>query len=139
MYAELYYGGDKVKFEPKVFFTKRFSNLIGVINFNSEIEKNIPAKQYKTEFEITGGLAYEVNSNFSIGLEFRNHSNYTEIYKDLKNQAMFFGPTISVQTERFYFTINSIAQVSGSPANFSNLDLAGHEKYEIRSILGIEL
>lgn len=139
LYAEVYFGGDKIKYEPKIFLTKRFSNLIGVINLNSEIEKNIPANQTKSEFEITGGIAYEVNANFALGLEFRNHLNYSEIYDKKKNQAFYLGPTINLQTEKFYFTINFLTQVSGSPVNNSNLDLIGHEKFEIRSILGIEL
>jgi hypothetical protein len=29
--------------------------------------------------------------------------------------------------------------VNGTPTGHPNLDLSGHEKYEIRSILGIEL
>ncbi|NPV10545.1 MAG: hypothetical protein HPY57_01975 [Ignavibacteria bacterium] len=139
LYAEFYYGGDKVKYEPKIFLTKRSANFIGVINFNSEIEKNIPMNSTKSEFEITGGLAYEINANFAAGLEFRNHLNFTNVYDKKVNQAFFMGPTINFQTEKFYFTINLIAQINGTSTNNSRLDLIGHEKYEIRSILGIEL
>ncbi len=139
LYAEVYFGGDKIKYEPKIFLTKRFSNLIGVINLNSEIEKNIPTNQTKSEFEVTGGVAYELNANFALGLEFRNHLNFTKIFETRKNQAFYIGPTLNLQTEKFYFTINFLTQIAGTPSGNSNLDLIGHEKYEIRSILGIEL
>jgi hypothetical protein len=55
------------------------------------------------------------------------------------NQASYLGPTISFQTEKLYFVINFLAQVDGSPASHNNLDLIGHEKYEVRTILGVEL
>jgi hypothetical protein len=139
LYAEFYYGGDKLKYEPKIFLTKRLSNFISVINLNSEIEKSIPTNQTKSEFEITAGIAYEVNNNLALGIEFRNHLNYTNIYDKKKNQAYFIGPTLNFQTDKFYFTINFLTQVNGTPTGHPNLDLSGHEKYEIRSILGIEL
>lgn len=93
----------------------------------------------ESKFEITAGVAYELNSNMALGLEFRNHRNYKSIYEKEENQATFLGPTVSLFTDNLYLVINVLAQVSGSPSTKSNLDLAGHEKYEIRTILGIGL
>jgi hypothetical protein len=139
LYGEIYFGGDKIKYEPKLFLTKRFQNFIGVINLNSEIERDIANQQTSSEFEITGGLAYEFNANFAAGIELRQHLKYSKIYDSKKAQAFFVGPTVNIQTEKFYFTINLITQINGTPAGNKNLDLINHEKYEIRTILGISL
>lgn len=139
LYSEIYFGGDKVKFEPKIILTKRSSRVIGVVNINFEIEKDIPASLTESKFEVTSGLAYEVSANFALGVELRNHVNFQDIYSSKKNEALYIGPTINIQTERFYLTLNAIGQVYGNPSTSNGLELKGHEKYEFRTILGINL
>lgn len=139
LYFELSYGGDKIEYEPKILLTKRYDKFIAAMNINSEIERNIAGDETESAFELTMGIAYELNKNFAVGVEFRNDRDYEEIYKKEEDQASFVGPTVSFQSDRFYFVVNFLAQVGGSPATNSNLDLTSHEKYEIRTILGIEL
>ncbi len=139
LYFEIGFGGDKVEYEPKILLTKRFDMFTAAVNLVSEIEKNISEDESESAFELTMGLAYDLNKNFSVGLEFRNDRNYKEIYEKEENQASFIGPTISYHSDKFYFVANFLAQVSGGPIKTNNLDLVGHEKYEIRTILGIGL
>jgi hypothetical protein len=139
LYFELSYGGDKIEYEPKLLLTKQFDNFISVMNINSEIERDITGNETESAFELTLGLAYELSKNISIGLEFRNDRNFREIYKKEENQASFIGPTISFRTDKIYFVLNLLAQVGGSPATNNNLELFSHEKYEVRTILGIGL
>ena len=139
LYFEIGFGGDKVEYEPKILLTKRFDMFTAAVNLVSEIEKNISEDESESAFELTMGLAYDLNKNFSVGLEFRNDRNYKEIYEKEENQASFIGPTISYHSDKFYFVANFLAQVSGGPIKTNNLDLIGHEKYEIRTILGIGL
>ena len=138
-YFELSYGGDKIEYEPKILLTKQFDRFISVMNLVSEIEKNFPEKETESAFELTLGLSYEVNKNLSVGLEFRNDRNYKEIYEKEENQASFIGPTISYHSNKLYFVVNILTQISGGSIAKNNLDLIGHEKYEIRTILGIGL
>lgn len=139
LYFEFGYGGDKIFYEPKILFSKRFGKVSTVLNLISEIERAPMSSKTESKFEITAGVAYELNSNIAVGLEFRNHRNYKSIYEKEENQATYIGPTISLFTEKMYFVVNLLAQVSGSPTTKNSLDLAGHEKYEIRTILGIGL
>lgn len=139
LYFEFGYGGDKLFYEPKILLSKQFGNFTSVLNFVSEIERYTAASTTESKFEISMGLAYDFSPNFSLGLEFRNHRNYTDIYGSEKNQASFLGPTVSFQSDRVYFVVNFLTQISGTPSTRSGLDLAGHEKYELRTILGIEL
>ncbi len=139
LYFEIGYGGDKIFYEPKILLSKRIHNFILVSNIISEIERNPVKSETESKFEITAGLAYEINSNLSLALEFRNHRNFSKVYEKQNNQATFIGPTISLSTQKLYFVINFLFQVSGSPNTKNNLELVGHEKYEVRTILGVGL
>lgn len=139
LYFEFSYGGAELEYEPKIILSKRMGDIITVINLNAEIERKIIDSEHESKFEITAGVAYDLSNNIAIGLEFTNHRNYQDIFESEKNQATFLGPTFNIQTEELYFTINFLKQVGGSPATKSGLDLDGHENYEIRTILGINL
>ena len=139
LYFEFAYGGDELEYETKAIFSKRIGNFISAFNISSEIERKVIDNENETVFELTGGVMYDVNPNFAFGLEFRNHREYEDIYEKEESQATFLGPTVNIQTESFYITFNFIAQVAGSPSTKNHLDLIHHEKYEFRTILGVEL
>ena len=139
LYFELSYGGSEISYEPKLILSKRMGEFISVLNISSEIERNPMTSETVSDFEIGAGLAYELNKNVSIGIELSNHRNFSSILSNETGSATFIGPTISFKTDRLYLVMNLMPQVSGSPAASSGLDLIGHEKYEFRTILGIEL
>ncbi|HKI79492.1 MAG TPA: hypothetical protein VKA26_13200 [Ignavibacteriaceae bacterium] len=138
-YLEVSYGGDKIEYESKLIFSKRYGSIVTAVNLASEIEREIIDSKNESSFELTAGVMYDISPKFAAGLEFRNHRNYNDIYKGETNQATYIGPTINYQADKFYITVNVLRQVGGSPAITDNLDLLGHEKYEFRTILGIDL
>ena len=139
LYFEFAYGGDELEYEFKIILSKRIGNFITALNINSEIERNIIENEKESVFEITGGAMFDLNANFAFGFEFRNHRGYEGVYDEEESQATFLGPTINFQTESFFITFNFLTQVAGTPSSNSNFDLIRHEKYEFRTILGIEL
>ena len=139
LYFEFAYGGDEIEYEAKALFSKRINNLITVLNINGEIEREVIESETESKFEVTAGAMYEIIPSLALGLEFRNHREYEEIFEEEEYQASFLGPTINIQTKSFYLTMSFLAQISGSPATSGNLELIGHEKYEFRTILGIDL
>ncbi len=138
-YLEIAYGGDKIEYEPKLIFSKRLGNFVTALNLNSEIERIVTENKTESKFELTAGVIYEFTPSFASGFEFRNHRNYENIFQEEENQATYIGPTINIQTKSFYLTLNILQQITGSPSTANNLDLKGHEKFEVRTILGIEL
>lgn len=139
LYFEFSYGGAEIEYEPKIILSKRIGDVVTAVNINAEIERKIIDSEHESKFEFTAGVAYDLSNNIAFGLEFRNHRNYEDIFKKEENQATFIGPTFNIQTEELYFTINFLKQVGGSPSTKNNLDLDGHENFEIRTILGINL
>jgi len=138
-YLEVSYGGDEIEYESKIIFSKRLGKFVTAVNFTSEIEREIINSENESSFEITAGAMYDVSSEFSVGLEFRNHRGYKNIYGEQTSQASYMGPTVNYQADKFYITFNFLRQVNGTPSAGRNLDLIGHEKYEFRTILGIDL
>ncbi len=118
---------------------KRFGNIITVLNLNSEIEREVVENKSESVFELTGGIMYELIQSVAIGFEIRNHRSFEDIYGEQEAQATYLGPSINIQTSSFYLTFNFLAQVAGSPATSGSLDLAHHEKYEFRTIVGVDL
>lgn len=139
LYFEFAYGGDELEYESKVILSRRFGDFITAININSEIEREIVDKEIESVFELTGGIMYEVSPNIALGLEFRNHRIFEDIYESEEAQATFLGPSINIQTKSFFIVFNFLTQINGSPESKNSLDLIHHEKYEFRTILGIEL
>lgn len=137
LYFEFGYGGDKIFYEPKILLSKRFDKFTSVLNIISEIERAPASSKTESKFEITAGLAYDLNPNISLGVEFRNHRNYSNYYEKELNQASFLGPTIALHNERLYCVINFLAQITNKSISASGYDFDGHEKYEIRMILGL--
>ena len=140
LYLEVGYGGDVVEYEPKILLTKQFDRFISAININSEIVRGIGNVENSSAFELTMGLAYEFSNEISAGLEFRHDRDYSNIYSNQEDQASFIGPVVSFQSDKLYFVMSFMAQFSGSTSGMNNnLDLTGHERYEFRTVLGIEL
>ena len=139
IYFEFAYGGNELEYESKIILSRWYGRFITTLNLTSEIERDIIESKNESSFEITGGAMYEVASDFAAGLEFRNHREFESLYEDEENQATFIGPTVNYQGNDFYITFNFIVQVAGSPETKNNLELVHHERYEFRTILGIEL
>lgn len=139
LYFEFSYGGAELEYEPKIILSKRIGDVVTAVNFNAEIERKIIDSEHESKFELTAGVAYDLSNNIAVGLEFRNHRNYKAIFEKEENHATFIGPTFNIQTEELYFTINFLKQIGGAPSTKNSLDLDGHEDFEIRTILGINL
>ncbi|HKB87617.1 MAG TPA: hypothetical protein VKD08_15680 [Ignavibacteriaceae bacterium] len=139
LYFEFAYGGDELGYETKAIFSKRFGSLISVVNLSGEVEREIIENVNESEFELTAGLMYDLNPGVALGIEFRNNRLFEGIYDEEESQASYIGPTINFQTSSFFLTFNFLAQVGGSPSSTGNLDLIHHEKYEFRTILGVDL
>ena len=139
LYFEFAYGGDELEYESKIILSRRFEDFVTTLNINSEIEREVIESKNESVFELTGGVMYEVMPDIALGVEFRHHRIFEDIYKEEESNATFIGPSFNFQGSSFYLTFNFLAQVTGSPSTKNNLDLAHHEQYEFRTIIGVEL
>jgi len=139
IYVEAGYSEEETSVESKIILSKRYNNFVSVFNFITEIEHASATGINVSSSEITGGISYDLTTTFAIGAEVSLQSNYLRIFKKNENSAVYIGPTLSYLRENFDFCLNVLAQVSGSPKTWNNLELQGNDKYQIRTIIGIDL
>ena len=139
LYFEYTRGKNRNEYEPKIILSKRIGKFISAINIAAAIEDNSDEQETETEFEITFGLAYDLNEKLALGFELKNNSLYEEFYDKQINQAFYCGPTLVYGNEYINIVLSGLIQVSGSPSTIGNLELLSHEKYEVRMLVGVEL
>ncbi|MCL5027415.1 MAG: TonB-dependent receptor [Bacteroidetes bacterium] len=100
-------------------------------NWRSGIEAFYTGRQY-----LNGGT--ESHDYWNVGIMAQKYFEHFSIVANLEN-------IFDVRQTRFGnvvyppYTNPTFAQISGGPISTNNLDLIGHEKYEVRTILGIGL
>jgi hypothetical protein len=96
LYLETEFGKNGIEYEQKLLLMKRFNKILAVINFSSEIVKENNTGVISTAFELTAGVAYDLNENIALDFEFRNDRNYSNYYSSEENQASYVRPTVSL-------------------------------------------
>ena len=116
------------------------------VDFDREVSSNlvvpgstdIPDGSFSnaTYAEIDLGGSYRFTSNWSFGLEFRNHNEYAGFslsHNDQDHTAFFLGPNIHYAAEKWFFTLSvlrqlgSIAYTDNQKAEIFNGKLYGDE------------
>jgi hypothetical protein len=139
LYFEFSYGGEEIEYETRMIFSKRHGNWVGALNLTGEVERKVIAGAHETKFEILGGLAYECTPALALGAELRNSNVFESFFEETEGKALFAGPTVSVQTDKFSLTFNASRQLWGSPNTKDGLALKEFEQWDARMIVGIAL
>ncbi len=71
----------------------------------------------------------------------RDHNELPD-YSEWENTALFLGPVVSYRQEKRWAALSVMPQIyganfSGNPDHVSKLELEGHERVNIRLLLGI--
>lgn len=143
-YSEATLGLDEIEVEAKILVDKQLGNLLVAFNAVAENEwkTELTGGNSETLSELTAeldlGVAYTLNSHWSLGVELRNHN---EIVKgEWAHSAFFAGPAVSYSAESWWATLNVMPQLGGfKGATNGNLVLDGHEKLEARLLFSFHL
>ena len=96
--------------------------------------------------ELTAGIAYKINSHWSMGLEGRNHRVFAPglDFGHRVADAWFVGPNVHYARAKWWATLTVMPQVWGTntsggndPDRESGLELEGHERVDARLVFGI--
>lgn len=118
-YVEPEVGPRENALEVKVLAQKNYldDRLVLAANLWTEIEKEkVEGEGWEkaSVWELDLGASYRFRPNWSAGLEFRNHNEFTGWTLDHSNQehtAFFFGPNIHYAGERWFFTATALYQL----------------------------
>lgn len=129
------------KLEEKIILGQRHGDWKWAVNLNHETEWEHQYRDTVGEFELTAGLAYILSPRWSVGVEMRHHAEIEE-YRHWEGYAFYLGPCVSYRRDRWWATLTAMPQLyganfDGNPDRDTNLDLAGHERWNIRLLVGV--
>lgn len=127
--------------EKKIILGQRHGNWKWALNLTHETEWEHQYRDTVGEFELTAGLAYVPSARWSVGVEMRHHAEIEE-YRHWEGYAFYLGPSVSYRRDRWWATLTVMPQVyganfDGNPDRNTGLDLAGHERWNIRLLVGV--
>lgn len=144
LYLEPTFSGEEAELEQKIIIGQRHGDWKWAFNLVHATEWEDNFHDHEGELEFTFGVARDIGSNWSLGLELRDHNELPE-YQRWENTALFLGPVVSFRAEKWYATLSVMPQVfgrnfiAGDPDGYRNMELEGHERYNIRLLIGISL
>lgn len=141
LYLEPRFAGEEAELEQKIIVGQRHGDWKWALNVThaTEWEDNFHATE--GELEVAFGITRDLGKHWSLGLELRDHNELPE-YREWENTALFVGPVLSFRQEKWWATLTAMPQIygvnfKGDPDGHRNLELEGHERVNIRLIIGI--
>ena len=143
LYLEPRVAGDEAELEEKVILGQRHGNWKWAFNLTHATEWTDDYRETEGEVEGSVGLTYSLSPRWSIGLEARDHNELPN-YSVWENTAVYVGPVVSYRREQWWAALTVMPQVFGAnfvdnPSKSSYQDLEGHERWNIRLIVGFDL
>jgi len=141
LYLEPRIAGGEAELEEKIILGQRFGDWKWALNLTHATEWADDFHTHEGELEISLGVTRNLGPRWSVGIEARDHNELPD-YHIWENTALYVGPVVTYRQERWWATLTVMPQVFG--ANFHNdpdgndyLDLEGHERWNVRLIVGL--
>jgi hypothetical protein len=143
LYLEPRFSGDEAEIEEKLILGQRHGNWKWAFNLTHATEWTDNLHALEGEVEASLGLAYDLSPRWSLGLELRDHNELPD-YRLWENTALFLGPVVSYRQEKWWAALTVMPQIyganfNGNPDANTALELEGHERVNIRLLIGISL
>jgi hypothetical protein len=143
LYVEPRFSGSEAELEEKIIIGQRYGDWKWAFNLSHATEWFENLRATEGEFEASFGISKDIGKSWSLGIELRNHNEIPE-YREWENTALFLGPTITYRKEKWWAALSLLPQIYGTnftktPDHNSTLELEGHERVNVRLIIGISL
>jgi hypothetical protein len=141
LYLEPRFAGDEAEIEEKLILGGWHKKWKWAFNLTHATEWTENLRTTEGEVEGTFGLTRLLNKHWALGLELRDHNELPD-YRRWENTALFLGPVLSYRQEKWWAALTVLPQIWGknfidNPDSNRWLELEGHERVNIRLILGI--
>lgn len=141
LYLEGRYAGDEAEVEEKLILGQRHGPWKWAINLEHATEWEDHLEEVEGEWGASLGVAYDLNPNWSVGLEFRSRT-LLPAYEDVASTALFLGPVVSFHQEQWWAALSVLPQLhgwnrGGDPDGDPRLDLAENERLHVRLLIGV--
>ncbi len=140
-YAEFTVATDELEIELKAILDKKIGRTTHALNLTFEPEwetttangKVVTATALKYDFNY--GFAFEINKNWNLGAEIINRNVYIKD-ADFTHSALFAGPTVAFNTDKFWVNLSVSPQIAGlkNPPSMTGLNLDEFTKMDMRLV-----
>lgn len=140
-------GGERTDIyfvETKLILQKNYLDglLVWATNLTAEFEReqNLEEHEWESELELelSSGLSYRVAPHWYLGAEGLATSAFERMHlNELGEYAIFAGPNLHYATERWWFTLTVLGQVTGWPETSGQRELEHYEKIQVRAKIGV--
>ncbi len=143
LYLEPRIAGDEAELEERVILGQRHGDWKWAFNLTHATEWTDDFHATEGEVEASLGISYSLTPRWSVGLEARDHNELPD-YAVWENTALYVGPVVTYHREQWWAALTVMPQVFGAnfednPGKSSYQDLEGHERWNIRLIVGFDL
>lgn len=136
LYGEFTGSTNEMEVEGKIILDKRVGNFLFAANLVGEYEwefegPNELEREVVAEVDLAG--SYFLSDRFSLGLELRNHNEFTD--EGWEHSALFAGPVLAYGGDTWWVAVTGLAQLPAlkkAEDSTSNLILDEHEKFNGR-------
>jgi hypothetical protein len=140
LYLEPAFSGSTAEVEEKILLGQRHGDWKWAFNLIHATEWEDNLAKIEGEFAATFGIARDLGSHWSVGLEFWNQ-NALPKYQSWEYTAFFLGPVVSFRQEKWWATLTVLPQIygknyDGNPDGNTSLVLDEQERVNIRLLLG---
>ena len=140
-YAEFTIATDELEIELKAIFDKTIGRTTHAANITFEPEWETTTRNGKVatntayKYDFNYGLSYNINKNWNLGGEIINRNVYSKEEK-FTNSALFAGPTLSYNMNKFWINLSVSPQVAGlkNPIEMKGLNVEEFTKMDARLI-----
>lgn len=146
-YIEFGFNTREIKLETKLIADKQLSkkfliafNAVGEYEWEYNPSPMPTTKKFELEFDL--GLAYDISSDFSVGMEARSHTEFPNGQGSVYS-SLFVGPNFSYRAEGWFMACTYLPQIPAIQRSVNNPDcnlvLDEQERNNVRLILGFTL
>jgi len=140
LYLEPRFAGDEAELEQRIILGQRLGDWKWALNLTHATEWSDDLKVTEGEVEVSLGLTRQRGRHWNVGLEVRDHNEIPE-YRIWENTALYAGPVSTYRQEKWWATLTVMPQVfganfNGNPGGNNWLELEGHERWNVRLIVG---
>jgi len=141
LYVEPRFSGDEAEVEEKIIIGQRYGDWKWAFNLSHATEWSDNLHAIEGEVEVSFGVARDLGNHWSLGVEVRDHNELPD-YRIWENTALFAGPVLGYRQEKWWSALTVMPQIfganfNGDPDGHHNLELEGHERVNIRLLIGI--
>jgi hypothetical protein len=141
LYLEPRLADGEAELEERIILGQRHGEWKWALNLTHATDWSEDFHATEGEVEVSLGITRHLSPRWSLGVEARDHNELPD-YAKWENTALYVGPVVTYQRDKWWATLTVMPQVfganfDGDPDRNANLELQGHERWNARLIVGI--